>query len=152
MIGGRKWIVGTGAAITLVFIGALALIYFRRPTQADFARVLLEVQALNLPVGGHPNVSVQALNSFPSSILNSFPTARMDVAVRPDGRTVLLIKTSIGWKGNYDGYVYASAPLTAAEVTSDYYGRDEILIPELEGIVVRKKYYASFFEVFFDLN
>ena len=139
-----KLILIMSALSAVIFISAFALIYFCLPTQGDCARVMREVQALNLPVGGHPNVSVPGLKLFYSE--------ELDVAVLPDGRTVLLIKTSIGWKGNYDGYVYASAPLTTAEFASDYYGREEILIPGLGSIVVRKKYSATFFKVFFDLN
>jgi hypothetical protein len=78
----------------------------------------------------------------------------ISAARRQDDSYVLLVKTSIGWKQNYDGYVVSERPLAADELFKGYYERDCINVNGLDWSdpIVRRQLDDTTYEVFFDLN
>lgn len=72
-----------------------------------------------------------------------------------DGRHCALLKTSIGWKDNFEGVFCADGPLKPSEVIGNETERpyisigDEYLFQEL---YIRRQYSDRCFAVYFDLN
>jgi hypothetical protein len=70
-----------------------------------------------------------------------------------DGRLCLLFKTHLGWKDNFEGAFYCSAPLRREEIVAG--GRQYISLPGLgvfEELYIRRSHGSQLFEVYFDLN
>jgi hypothetical protein len=64
------------------------------------------------------------------------------------------VKTSIGWKRNYEGVLYSTRPLGPDDVSADSYGRDAVtaLGPEVNPPIIRSWISRKFLRVFFDLG
>ena len=114
----------------------------------DFEMVIRELKTSGLATGSHPTIAL------PASLRHMSYNGTVSAVVTNDGRLIVLFKTSVGWKGNYDGFVYSDAPLKTSELSTDYYGRPIIAIDGLEGDcpVIHKQINSRWFEVFFDLG
>ena len=72
-----------------------------------------------------------------------------------DGRFCVLLKTTIGWKGNFQGIFCSDGPLLPSEIIGGATRRayisigDEYLFQEL---YIRRRYSDRCFAVYFDLN
>ena len=72
-----------------------------------------------------------------------------------DGRHVALLKTSIGWKENFEGVLCADAPLRPPEIVASPKGRAYVSIgddPVFQELYIRRRYGDACFAVYFDLN
>ena len=115
-------------------------------TRPDLPGVAAWLQTQNLAVGEHEGVVL------PAQFQPSTDNGTIDVVVLPSGRICFLLKTNIGWKQNYEGYVYSTEPLRQVEFYSDYYGRTCILFSEHVHPVVERKIDDQTYAVFFDLG
>ena len=70
------------------------------------------------------------------------------------GDVVVLLKTKIGWKGNYEGVLYSTSPLGAGQIGTDNYGHNEVHVPGIDANppVIRSRVNPKFFRVYFDLG
>lgn len=72
-----------------------------------------------------------------------------------DGRLCALLKTSIGWKENFEGVFCTDGPLRRSEVIGDDTGRPYISIGDaslFQELYIRRRYSDRCYAVFFDLN
>jgi hypothetical protein len=71
-----------------------------------------------------------------------------------NGEIVVLLKTHVGWKGNYEGISYSTRPLSAKNIQKDYYGRQIVAIPGIDATspVIERSVNPQCFLVYFDLN
>ncbi len=71
-----------------------------------------------------------------------------------ESAVIVLLKTEVREKGNYEGVLYSTRPLEGGEIDTDYSGRQEIAIPEFDGSrpVIKSRVNPRFFRVFFDLG
>jgi hypothetical protein len=84
----------------------------------------------------------------------------VDAVVLKDGRVILLLKTSIGWKENWRGVIYTSSPFEPCEMQNGSYGgRSEIYISDtpqgnnlLESHFIETKMNDRLYFAAFDLN
>lgn len=100
-----------------------------------------------LEAGAYPRIVLSSSFALPAgSEVNLVKTAGGDI--------VVLLKTFIGWKSNYEGVLYSTRALGPEEVSTDYYGRDVVDIPDIEADppVVRERINAQFLRVYFDLR
>ena len=112
----------------------------------DCERVATWVKTTHPKSGTYPGLDL------PSSFRSLATDGKVDAVVLSDGRIILLFKTSIGWKGNWSGFIYASSPLKSSEMGKDYYGRPKLMIVGLQDHFVEQKVDDQNFKVSFDLN
>jgi hypothetical protein len=82
---------------------------------------------------------------------------RATVARLDADRVCVLVKTDIGFKGNFEGLLFCSAPLKKGELIEAPQGDSRSYVSletsaELEELYVRKQVDARTLEVYFDLN
>lgn len=128
------------AAICLAILGILWPLFLGRP---DFVAICDWVKAQHLTPGLHEGIELP----FPHA--HRADTGTIDVVVESNGRITFLLKTHIGWKQNYKGYVYSTQPLA---FWNDYYGRSCVDFTEHEQPVVSRVIDDRTCEVFFDLG
>ncbi|MDI1446883.1 hypothetical protein [Polyangium sp. 6x1] len=94
--------------------------------------------------------------SLPGDLAGASADARVHVARLADGRTCILLKKSIGWKSNFEGWLQCDAPLLPAEVVAAppapraYVSlAGHVMFEEL---YVRTQRDPRTFDVYFDLN
>jgi hypothetical protein len=138
---GRYALLGGVVVVPLFLCGWYYIL--SRPNLTGIAAWL---QTQQLAPGGHDGVKLPA--EFRSSAANG----TVDVFVSPNGRITFLLKTSIGWKHNYTGLIYSTAPFDAADIAEDYYGRDIIGIEFFGEPAIERKVNDQIYEVFFDLG
>ncbi|MEX2187453.1 MAG: hypothetical protein WD875_11685 [Pirellulales bacterium] len=131
------------AAIALAILAFVWPLFFGRP---DFEGISQWVREQNLAPGVHEHIALP----FPHA--HRADNGTIDVVVSPDGRITFLLKTHIGWKQNYEGYVYSTEPFGAGEFVRDYYGRTNINNREFGDPVVRRRVDERTYEVYFDLG
>jgi hypothetical protein len=115
-------------------------------TRPDVTGIAAWLQTQRLAPGGHDGVELPA--QFRSSAANG----TVDVFVSPNGRIIFLLKTSIGWKHNYEGFIHSTAPFSAADFAEGYNGRDIIGIEFFGQPAIERKVDDQTYEVFFDLG
>ena len=97
---------------------------------AEYTRAVAGIAAQGVAPGVYLKFALPASDSRLS--FGGFVT----VVVEADGRVLVLFKESIGWKGNYEGYVFANRPFRASDFAQDYYGRSVLNTPGLTEPVV----------------
>jgi hypothetical protein len=97
---------------------------------AEYTRAVAGISAQGVVPGVYPEFALSASDSRLS--FGGFVT----VVVEADGRVLVLFKESVGWKGNYEGYVFANRPFRASDFSQDYYGRSVLNTPGITEPVV----------------
>jgi hypothetical protein len=72
-----------------------------------------------------------------------------------DGRYFVLLKQTVGWKGNFEGVICCDAPLRSTELIQSQGERSYISIDDyvpFHELYVREGHGAECCEVYFDLN
>jgi hypothetical protein len=115
-------------------------------TRPDLPGVAAWLQTQNLAPGEHDAIELPAQFRLTSA------NGTVDVVVSPTGRIAFLLKTSIGWKHNYEGYVYSTEPLQPQEFFLGYGDREAIELSKGEQPFVERKIDDHTYEVFFDLG
>ncbi len=95
------------APIVLLFVLAAS---WSRLTSPDPAAIAAWLQTRNLVPGDHDDVELPLVHRM------SAARGKIDVVVAPDGRITFLLKTSIGWKENYEVFVYSTQEFEAEDV------------------------------------
>ncbi|RIK72670.1 MAG: hypothetical protein DCC68_26155 [Planctomycetota bacterium] len=114
------------AAIYVPILGILWPLFFGRP---DFAAICDWLKDQHLAPGVHEGIELP----FPHA--HCADGGKVDVVISNDGEITILLKTHVGWKQNYQGYVYSTQSLG---FWGDYYGRACILFTEHEQPVVSR--------------
>ena len=73
----------------------------------------------------------------------------------PDGRVCVLLKTSLGWKDNFEGVFCADGPLLPTEIVGAGTARAYISIGDgymFQELYIRRQFSDRCFAVYFDLN
>jgi hypothetical protein len=115
-------------------------------TRPDLPGVAAWLQTQNLAVGEHDAIELPA--QFRMTSVNG----TVDVVVSPTGQISFLLKTSIGWKQNYEGYLYSTEPLWQLRSFLGYGDREAIEFSKGEHPFVERKIDDRTYEVFFDLG
>jgi len=89
---------------------------------------------------------------LPAQFRSLSADGNVDAIVMPDGRVVLLLKTSFSWHQNWSGFIFATGPILPAEVGTDAYSRPQVTIHGLSDHFVAKKVDDRHFAVAFDLG
>jgi|SRR5882672_1635873 len=120
----------------------------RMPSEDDRRELIEEIERNIKVIGSYPGYTLPRKLSYFSS------NSKANVVLTPDMRVIVLVKSSVGWKENFEGWVLSSKPLLPGEVTRDAYGRAIIIVPSLDSSdpVIRKKISELIYEVFFDLG
>lgn len=152
-----RWVLSIAALLTLLIV---AVSFLRQWEQQAFERkcgqIISWVKANHSTPGNFLDLNLPpALNSLSAD-------GQVHAVVLPDGRVVILLKTSIGWKQNFTGIVYTSAPLQPTEIRNYYYdGEPEIWINAspntcpgngLPEHCIKKKFNDHCYEVEFNLG
>lgn len=119
--------------------------------------VLLESlkAALELAVMHPPPVGVSTQIELPDYLAERAGRASIDVIQLVDSRIVILLKTWVGWKGNYRGILCLSDAVRSEEIKVLANGRRYIALPgppPWEELYVQNKLSDEIWDVFFDLN
>ncbi len=144
-------VITLGICFTLIIFYAIPnglVVLDGTPPESDFQAALQDLTKLGLGSGTHTAVDL------PPSLGHLSQDGKVNAVVTPNGRLIVLFKTHIGWKENYEGFVYSDAPLRANELGTDSYGRSIIQIVGLDKDypVIQKQLRTHWFEVYFDLN
>jgi hypothetical protein len=75
-----------------------------------------------------------------------------DVVISPDRSVLVLVKTDIGWKGNYRGYIYRTRPISESDLFTDYYGSDAFDFPGAPAPAIERRLSPHLLDVYFDLG
>ncbi len=141
-----------GAFCSLLVIGAVIgeSIYARhhlRNLELACEKISHWAREQALEPGAHPRLQIPTSLSLPrGSEVNVVRSARGDI--------VVLLKTHIGWKGNYEGVLYSTSPIGEGEISIDGFGREEIAVPgiDVNAPVIKNCINPQFFRVYFDLG
>ena len=102
------------------------------------------------------NLGSPAELTLPPAFRDTSQDGRVQVAVLPDSRICLLLKTNLGYKGNFDGVVVCDVPLHPTEISrSGVPSREYITLPGqgiFEELYIRRRINDRTFVVYFDLN
>jgi hypothetical protein len=129
------------------FATALTLRHLREKAfLADCDRLVTWVTANYPAAGTYPDIDL------PAALSSLSETAKCDAVVLPDGRVIVLIQRSIGFKHNWSGVICTSAPLKPSEIGQDYYGRPLVEIDGLRDHVIFQQLDDTHYEVGFDLG
>lgn len=142
-------LLGGGPVLLLVTTELIRSAFERPPhlSERELERAVEELRGQGFQPGLHLDVQL------PPRFRPMTETGTVNLIATADGRTIVLFKTSIGWKGNYRGIVFSDAPLKSEEVVSGT-GRDSrssILIDHFQTFI-RKRISDRQYEVFFDLG
>jgi hypothetical protein len=88
---------------------------------------------------------------LPGRLTRGIANGVAEVARLNDGTVVMLVKTSIGWKQNFEGYVISSRRLPESAFYTDYYGRRCIDVDKADAVIDRQLDETTFL-VYFDLG
>lgn len=91
---------------------------------------------------------------LPAGVAAASATGTVDVARTLDGRTCVLLKTKVGYKGNFVGIFRIDGPLRPGEIV-DEASRPYLSLPGLaqfEELYIRSRTDTGALEVYFDLN
>lgn len=103
---------------------------------------------------GLPRDGARAVD-LPAHFAHKTAQGKADILHTADGRYCVLLKNSVGWKGNFEGVLYCSEPFRPEEIVNDLHGRSYVAIPgwqPFEELYVRKHYDDRWLNVYFDLN
>jgi hypothetical protein len=131
------------AAIALAILAIVWPMFFGRP---DFAAIAEWVRQQNLAPGVHDDIELPFPHAFRAV------GGKIDVVVSPDGRITLLLKTHVGWKRNYEGYVYSTEPFEQGMFFLGYGERQAIDLQEFGDPFIERQIDDRTYEVFFDLG
>jgi hypothetical protein len=132
------------ATICLAVWGIFWPLFLRRP---DFAAICDRINGQHLSPGLHEDLAL----TFPHA--HRAYGGKIDALIATDGRITILLKTHVGWKHNYKGYVYSTRPLLGGvEFYLDYYGRTCVVFSQRDHPVVAREIDDQTCEVFFDLG
>ena len=142
-----RWLLILSVFLLLGIAATVALLVFQgRATARDFEQAITWAK-INCPAPGtYPDLSL------PAELRHLSADGHANGIVLPDGRIVLLLKTSLGWHHNWKGVIYSSHPLKPGEIGVDAYSRQRITIPGVEEHHVTKKVSERFYKVAFDLG
>jgi hypothetical protein len=136
--------------VSVILIGLMLWITKARMgfQESDAKRLLEFLGNQKLKAGSYPAFRL------PVDLQDLAEGGVVDLVRMNDGRHVVLVKTSVGFKQNYSGFVCSDRPLLPSEVQKDAYGRKVITIPGLGASdpVIRRKVSDTLYEVFFDLG
>jgi len=76
----------------------------------------------------------------------------VDVVIDGTGRTVVLFKESIGWKGNFQGVLTSEQPFRDSDFAPDGIGRTMVRFPDFGYPIVVRRVSSCELEVMFDLG
>ncbi len=128
------------AAICLALLGILWPLFLGRP---DFAAICDWIEDQRLAPGVHEGIELP----FPHA--HRADGGKVDVVISNGGEITILLKTHIGWKQNYKGYVYSTGSLG---FWRNYYGRPCVFFSEHDHPIVARVIDDQTCEVFFDLG
>jgi hypothetical protein len=109
--------------VAVVVVAALLAIgrwAAQRKFERDCEKLALWVKSI------HPNPGSYRDLDLPASMRSLSADNTVDAVVLPDGRVVLMLKASIGYKGNWSGVIYASGSVTSGEIGTDPDGLSHI--------------------------
>lgn len=136
-------------AIAVVAVAVIIYDYTARhrleDLEATCERISRWAREESVPVGVCVQCDVPASLSVPAG-------CEVNVLKTADGNIVVLLKTEIGWKGNYEGVLYFTNPPGPEAFSRDSYGREEIDVPGIATPVIRRRVNPRFFLVYFDLG
>ncbi|HZL38044.1 MAG TPA: hypothetical protein VFC78_22200 [Tepidisphaeraceae bacterium] len=98
------------------------------------------------PAGAYPSIAL------PAGFADMSEDHTVNAVVLPDGRVVLLLRTSLGWHHNWSGTVYCTTPLQSADFGQDANGRPTINIKGLDDHYITEKASNHLYHVAFDLG
>lgn len=140
---------GFVVAAVLVLIVSLAWLRLRhhKMDSKKATAITTWLRTVHLKPGMNANVKL------PPNFSGLAADDSVDVMQNRNGKLAYFLKTSEGYKGNYQGYIYVDSgfPFT---ITKDSYDRNTIDIFNLGGNypVIDKKISNHLYAVFFDLN
>ena len=148
--GGRRIIAGV-VLLMLLAASAVALNALReRVIDRDCERAAAWVRSNHPAPGSYPSLPMPAEFRWLSI------HGGVDATVLKDGTVVLLLKTLIGWKDNWEGIIYSSSPLKPSETAGQADGWIQIRdTPEdsyLVEAIIETKVNDRLYFVKFDLN
>lgn len=132
-------------AVPLLMILPSAFETAPRLSEPELERAVEELRRRDFPPGMHVDVAL------PPPLRPMTKMGTVDLFKTTDGRTIVLFKTSVGWKGNYRGIVYSDAPLKPEEVMTNPRDQPSILIDHFQTFI-RKRINRRHYEVFSDLG
>jgi hypothetical protein len=118
-------------------------------------KTMLERDCVNLAAWVRTSYPLPAAHSdlvLPAPFRSLSGDGNVDAIVMPDGRVVLLLKTSLSWHHNWSGFIFATGPILPAEVGTDAYSRPQVTIHGLSDHFVGKQVDDRHFAVAFDLG
>jgi hypothetical protein len=122
----------------------------RSPPSAEELTWLCEVaRSHDLPAGATFAIEV------PPSLSGRLAQAPVEAVHLADRRLAILLKTGVGWKDNFHGFLYVRGGVLPAEVKTDAGGRRFISLPApppWEELYVLRARDDQLWEIFFDLN
>jgi hypothetical protein len=91
----------------------------------------------------------------PPSLAQRLAQKEVEAVHLPDGHIAVLMKTTLGWKGNFRGFLYVTRPVSSNEMKNDNRGNRFVSLPApppWEELYLQSMYNDQLSEVFFDLN
>jgi hypothetical protein len=145
----RAWRVGLGILVPAVAVACAWLLihYAERRREALYQGVLAQV--------GPQLTQAGVLKALPLSpaLRHLTEDGTVDVIRTKDGRLIVFFKTSVGWKDNYTGEVYADAPFQAGDVLPFGGGVEQLRFDGWEEVpFIRSRVKDNWLKVYFDLN
>jgi len=117
--------------------------------QSECSSILAWVGDQNLP----DDKAVEL--ALPPHLSHASEDGKLHAARTRDGRLCVLLKKSIGWKGNFEGLLCCDSPLQQSELHETDTGLIYLSLPGLgifEEIYIKNANSETAFEVYFDLN
>jgi hypothetical protein len=100
----------------------------------------------------YPTPATHAGLKLPAQFQALAADSAVDAIVLPDGRVVVLLKTSFWGHDCSSGIVYSSGPIQPSEIGPDGYGRQQITFPGISSCYIEQKVDDRHFIVRFDLG
>jgi len=139
------WRVGTAAVAVVLYVAIVrwsgdALFDRECGKLADWIR------------SSHPSPGRSFTLTLPGARSNMAEDHRVHGATTTDGKVVFILKTSLGFHHNWDGYLYSSGPIAPNEIGPDGWGRTQVRIPGLPYHYIAKQRDSRHFVVGSDVD
>ena len=115
----------------------------------DCAAVLHYVQGQDLPRGETKRFVL------PKALETGLVSERVDVLRTVQGLVCVLLKTTIGYKENFEGRLCCNKPLSPEQMVTLPSGKSYLTIPgyyPFEELYLKKDHGGGIYDVYFDLN
>jgi hypothetical protein len=147
----RAVLVAAAASSGILFLSAAAYLTYPsyRSATMDPRPILAWVAKQNLPVGSSQLLVAPVELAVPS---HEHAVYAKHLA---DGRTCILVKTSIGYKDNFEGVLACDGPLAPQEIVADAGPRRvclDLLDPTFRDLIIRGPRGPNALNVYFDWN